>query len=249
MPAKKRAPITRGSPEYAARSNARKLTEELRFSSEGLGDPEYRYVAWLDLMGAGHLMATSLEKAANAIARIHQAVHLAIQRHSYSPDLVAINDGIFVCSPSKVEISQVVRAALMYLAARFVTKDDPQDRFLARCAIAYGPTFTGQKLAAQLPGSKRGYIPRTLDQVVFGSPVIQAYRTEHDSPAYGVAVHESARAFAPKGQRPFRSTLWRWWQTDDAGGYSRGTPGLPAPLNGAMALNSSLRQRAAHLPR
>lgn len=122
----------------------------------------------------------------------------------------------------------------MYLAARFVTKDDPQDRFLARCAIAYGPTFTGQKLAAQLPGSEKGNVPRTLDQVVFGSPVIQAYRAEHDSPAYEVAVHESARAFVPKGQRPFRSTLWRWWQTDDAGGYSRGTPGLPAPLKDVL---------------
>jgi hypothetical protein len=234
MPAKKKPPIVPGSPEDAARKHAKKLAGSLDFSSENLGAPENKYVAWLDLMGAGHLMATSMDKAANAIARIHTATYLAVEQHGYKPDLVAINDGIFICSKSKEEVSQIVRSALMHLVARFVTKNDPQDRFLARCAIAYGPTFSGKRIAEQLPGHKKGTIPATLDQVVFGPPVIQAYRAEHDSPPYGVVIHESARSFSPQGERTFRSTLWRWWQPDDAGKFSAATPGLPAPLKDVL---------------
>jgi hypothetical protein len=188
-------------------------------------------------MGAGHLMRTSIEKAANSIARIHIAVDLAVEKHAYKVDLVAINDGLFICSASKKEVTQIVRAALMYLVARFITKNDPQDRFLARCAIAYGPTLSGQRLAEQLPSHKKnGKSPETFNQIVFGSPVIQAYLAERDSAPYGVAIHESARAFAPAGEKPFRSTLWRWWQTDDGGGYSDATPGLPTPLKDVLVL-------------
>jgi hypothetical protein len=234
MPAKKTSAVVHGSPEYAARKHAQKLAKYLDFSSEKLGAAENRYIAWIDLMGAGHLMATSLEKAANAIARIHTATYLAMDQHGYKLDLVAINDGIFICSSSKAEISQIVRSTLMHLVARFITKHDPQDRFLVRCAVAYGPVFYGKHLARQLPGYQRGRIPATLDQVVFGSPVIQAYNAEHESPAYGVAIHESARAFSPQGERTFRSTLWRWWQQDDAGGYSTATPGRPTPLKNVL---------------
>jgi class 3 adenylate cyclase len=221
----KKPAIVPGSAEYAARKHAKKLADKLNFSSENLGGAENKYVAWLDLMGAGHLMATSMEKTANAISRIHTATYLAVTQHGYKPDLIGINDGIFICSPSKVEITQIVRSALIHLAARFVSKNDPQDRFLVRCAIAYGPTFSGKRLAEQLPGYKKGTVPATLDHVVFGPPVIQAYRAEHESPPYGVAVHESARSFAPETTRPFRSTLWRWWQPDDAGKFSKATPG------------------------
>lgn len=227
--------IVVGSPEYAARSHAKKLEKLLSFSSEKLGSPENRYIAWLDLMGAGHLMRTSIQKAANSIARIHIAVDLAVEKHGYKVDIVAINDGLFICSASKKEITQIVRAALMYLVARFIAKNDPQDRFLARCAIAYGPTLSGHRLAEQLPShKKKGKSPATFGQIVFGSPVIQAYLSERSSPPYGVAVHESARAFSPNGETPFRSTLWRWWQTDDGGGYSQATPGLPTPLKDVL---------------
>lgn len=220
--------------EEVTRKHALKLTERLRFSSEFLPEPDRNYLAWIDLMGAGHLMATSLDKAANAIVRIHLAVFLAVEQHGYQVQLVGINDGIFICSPSKKEIMRIVRSAMMYLAALFISKHDPQNRFLARCAIAFGPTFTGRHLTAQLSHKRRRNPPGTTDQVIFGPPVIQAYRAEQNAPPFGVAIHESARAFAAPKDSPFKSTLWKWWQTDDSGGFSKATPGRPGPLKDVL---------------
>jgi hypothetical protein len=49
--------------------------------------------------------------------------------------------------------------------------------------------------------------------VAFGPAIIQAYRGESAAPPYGIAIHESARAFAPVGTSPFLMTHWLWWLT------------------------------------
>jgi hypothetical protein len=195
-------------------------------------------------------MATSMDKAANAIARIHIATHIAASQPGSSAQLVAINDGIFISSQNKKELCQIIRSTLMLLAGRFISKHDPQDRFLARCAIAFGPTFSGQRLADQLMGAQKRKPPATLQQVIFGSPVIQAYQAERHAPPYGVFVHESARAFAPNGERPFRSTLWRWWQPDDGGGISGAVRGSPSALKNVLnaELDHYFRYMDATLP-
>ena len=50
------------------------------------------------------------------------------------------------------------------------------------------------------------------------------------APAYGVAIHESARTFVPAGELPFRVPLWRWSQPDEGGGFTSGTPQPVIPL-------------------
>src|ERR1039458_1502499 len=138
------------SPEHGARLLAKKLREKISFSSEKLGKATECYVAWLDLMGAGNMMSTSIHKAANAVARIHLSVHYAKLEHGLNLHTVAINDGLFVMSPIKHDIVCVVRSALIHLVANFVARPDHPDRFLARSAIAYGPVYFGSTLAEQL---------------------------------------------------------------------------------------------------
>jgi hypothetical protein len=43
----------------------------------------------------------------------------------------------------------------------------------------------------------------------------QAYRAEREAPPFGIAVHSSARAFAPEGDRPFRFIWLDWFRTSD----------------------------------
>jgi hypothetical protein len=213
------------SPEHGARLLAKKLREKISFSSENLGKATECYVAWIDLMGADNMMSTSVHKAANAVARIHLAIHYAKLEHGKNLHTVAINDGLFVISPIKHDIVGVIRSALIHLVGNSVARSNHPDRFLARSAIAYGPVYFGSSLAEQLsPAQTRKGAREAFSQVVLGAPIIQAYRSESLAPPYGVAIHDSARAFSPVTELPFRTTLWRWWQTDDAGGFSAATP-------------------------
>lgn len=219
------------SPEHGARLLARRLRERISFYSERLEKSKNYYVAWLDLMGAGNMMSISIHKAANAIARIQLAVHFAQKDHGIKLQTVAINDGIFFVSESKTEIINVLRSSVIYLVGNFIARPNHPDRFLVRGAVAYGPVCFGSSLTAQLtPAQIRNGAGDAFSQIIIGSPIIQAYRAESLAPAYGVAIHESARSFSPETERPFRSTLWRWWQTDDDGGFSRNTPQPVAPL-------------------
>jgi hypothetical protein len=221
--------VERSSPEHGARLLARSLREKLNFSTEGIEKPKNDYVAWLDLMGAGNMMSISIHKAANAIARIQLAVHLAQQDHRLNLRTVPINDGVFFVSEKKSEIVNVLRSSIIYLVGNFIARRNHPDRFLARGGIAYGPVWFGTSLATQLSKIQKG-ASDIFQQVIIGSPIIQAYKAESLAPVYGVAVHESARAFSPETEEPFRSTLWRWWQTNDGGGFSEFTPQPVIPL-------------------
>jgi hypothetical protein len=204
---------------------AKKVHEKLNYSSANLS-PEYRYVAWLDMMGAGFLMNTSLQKSANALARLHTAVELARQLTSYSDDLLPMNDGLFMISSSKLAVMKLVQQTMIFLSARFINTLVHQERFLIRGAIAYGPVVTGTHLAKGFARKKLRQNSAFVKNVFFGPPIVQAFEAERNAPPYGIAIHESARAFAESGQRPFQGNLWLWWHKNDDGSLPPHAPPL-----------------------
>ncbi|WP_244478312.1 hypothetical protein [Methylobacterium sp. Leaf113] len=161
-------------------------------------------------MGAGNLMSVSLEKPANALVRLHMAVEQATHQHT-SAYTLPINDGVFIICPSTFEIQTVVQSIMIDLAAIFISTPDPQNKFLLRGAIAYGPVYRGDAIAAGLSPAKRVKHQQTLSRVAFGPAIIQAFRSESNAPPYGIAIHESARAFAPPNSSPFLMSHWLWW--------------------------------------
>jgi hypothetical protein len=206
---------------------ARGIQESLSFDSSALA-PEHKYVAWLDMMGAGRLMNTSLEKTANAIARLHLAVELSRADTGFSDDLLPMNDGLFVISANKVAVMRLVQQALVYLSARFIATPVPQDRFLIRGAIAYGPVITGAELSKGFGTKKLRDNSGFVKSVYFGAPVVQAFYQERTTPPFGIGIHESARAFAPTDTRPFRTNIWLWWHKNDDGSLPKNGPALTA---------------------
>jgi hypothetical protein len=203
--------------DRAVRTHAKKLRDKIHFSSESLSPATNAYVAWLDIMGAGHLMSTSVHKSANCLVRLHMAVELACQGRKFSGRLLPINDGIFIVSQNKSEVMGIMQHALAVLVANFIAIPRPHDRFLAKGAIAFGPVYMGRDLRAGIKAKKLRESATLMEQVLFGPPIIQAYKSEASAPPYGVAIHESARAFAPDGSTPFRMTHWLWWQKIDDG--------------------------------
>lgn len=211
-------------PSPDVRGLTKRLREQIEFSSENLASPQNSYVSWIDIMGAGHLMSTSPQKAANAIVRLHLAVERIARESNFQGLRLAINDGIYIVSDTKATAMNILRGALTLLAGNFVAIVRPQDRFLVRAGLAYGPVYTGPDLLAQFGARRREANTAAIQTVLFGPAIIQAYRSKSAAPPYGVAVHESARSFAPIGEDPFRMTHWRWWYNNDDGSEPRNAP-------------------------
>lgn len=209
------------------RRNVVRIKDDLRFDSRKIPLAENEYVAWLDLMGAGKVMSVSVAKTANFLARLHMAVDIAVMHSPVPVRINPINDGVFITTPSKAAVMSVVREVLYLLGGYFISKAAPQDRFLIRSSIAYGPVYHGSALTAGLSKTKQARHAATLDRVQFGAPIIQAYRAEGSAPPFGCAIHESARAFAPAGEQPFRETLWLWWRRHDELSEPKGMVSLP----------------------
>jgi hypothetical protein len=198
----------------------------LNFNSENLAQAENYYVSWIDLMGAGHTMSTSVQKSANLLARLHMAVEYTRASSNFSGYLLPINDGVFIVSKRKREILSIVGGTIISLAANFIATPRPHDRFFLRGAIAYGPVYFGSDLAAGLLPKVQRKSPKYLDRVMFGPALIQAFKSEAAAPPYGVSVHESARAFCPQNEGPFRMTHWMWWAPNEEVDYPSSLPSL-----------------------
>ncbi len=57
-----------------------------------------------------------------------------------------------------------------------------------------------------------------LGGTAIGMAISHAYEAEGSAPPFGVYIHESARAFAPrtKDSFPYLTNLWRWYDDNDA---------------------------------
>ena len=90
------------------RNFAKKQRDQLRFDASKLSVAENQYVAWVDLMGAGHIMSVSIAKTANFLARLHIVAHQAVKDAPGIVQTFPINDGIFFVSKSNLSYSPAV---------------------------------------------------------------------------------------------------------------------------------------------
>lgn len=209
------------------RSYSKRVAKELlAFTSEKIPPVRYFYVAWLDLMGAGHIMSTSIPKAANFLVRLHMCVAIAIKESGCTFKTLPINDGVFIISEKKGPLITVLQHAMTLLAARFISTPRTHDRCLLKGGIAYGPVYDGLQLLEGVGLKKLKQQPECFERLLFGPAIIQAYKSEASAPPYGIAVHESARAFSPTDEPPFNMTHWFWWQEHAEAKKAAGLPSL-----------------------
>ena len=143
-------------PDYEhVRKNVARIRKSLHFDSRTIPPAVNEYVAWIDLMGARHVMSVSAAKSANYLARLHMAADIAVASCPHPVRINPINDGVFITTPSKNAVMSVVRQVLYLLSGYFISKSAPQDRFLVRSSIAYRPVYHGDALAIGLSKAKR----------------------------------------------------------------------------------------------
>lgn len=178
---------------------------ELRIRLSDGVPTEPEYVAWMDIMGLQKTMLRSLDKSSIFILKLHEAAKNLSSEHEVV--LYPTMDGLFVTSEKKSEIESFIRNVYFTLLNDSTDQED-KFKYIIRTGIAYGPVVHAEDIS---DGAAESLSENYRSNLVFGNPVIQAYRAEADSPPFGVNIDESARAFAPDGERSFNYKWWNWF--------------------------------------
>ncbi|NOZ23991.1 MAG: hypothetical protein GXP25_23180 [Planctomycetes bacterium] len=181
--------------------------EGLFFDAGRLPPPENAYVAWLDMMGTRAIMSRSLPITANFIFKLHTAV---LEAPHADMRLYPVMDGVYIVATRQGALREFLCNVFARVADTFVSTRDIHHRFVIKCAIAYGPVLHGQSVPPEANftlDNNQAY----RDSILLGMPMIQAFLGESNAPPYGVYVHESARAFSPEEESPFRHVWWKWF--------------------------------------
>jgi len=167
----------------------------------------YSYVAWIDVMGVRAIMGRSLSISANFVFKLHAAVLGAPHANLI---LYPVMDGVYVVGNRQTSLCRFLETVFSRIADTFVSTGEMHHRFVIKAAVAYGPVVHGRDIP-QLACETLHANPIYRDSILLGMPMIQALQGEPMAPPYGVYIHESARAFSPTRDTPFRHTWWHWF--------------------------------------
>ena len=177
------------------------------FDGNHLPAPINAYVAWIDVMGIQGTMSRSIVISANFGFKLHIA---ALDAGQGNMELYPVMDGIYAVTTDQACLVQFLEFVFSRLADVFVSTPDMHHRFLIKGALAFGPVIHG----TAVPGPASHTLNNNVayrNRILLGMPMIQSHLGERMAPPFGLFVHESARAFAPANQTPFRHAWWRWF--------------------------------------
>lgn len=179
------------------------------FDERHMSPPTNGYVCWIDVMGSQDIMLRSLRIASNFLMKLHiAAIRASTQYHSV--ELFPIIDGIYVFSTSQSHVLNFLKKVYTALAATFIREENPFHRFLIRGGLAYGPVIKGEGTLGCANELRDN--PNHARRIILGPALTQAYHTEKLAAPFGVALHESARSFAPPQGVVMFTTYWQWWK-------------------------------------
>lgn len=183
----------------------------LYFDAAHLPPPTPEYVAWVDVMGTQVSLSRSLPTSANFIFKLHIA---ALQAANQNITLYPVMDGLYAASANQGDILDFLRSIFEEVAVEFNSTNAPQHRFIIRGALAFGPVVHGRNVQPPASHALAGNT-RYRDSILLGLPMVQAHLSERNAPPFGVFVHDSARSFAPAGNRPVSYVWWPWKDTNN----------------------------------
>jgi hypothetical protein len=186
------------------------------FDEKEIGNPEVGYVCWLDVMGTRSTMLWSVKMAANFVMKLHVAT-LEEAPSFQEIELFPVIDGIYLCTANKTQMLNLLKNVFIRLVTGFIAQTDPFYRFIVRGALAYGPVVKGKSLKQGSDILHSSENESYCDRMLLGMPLSQTYEAARTAAPFGLYVHESARAFAPKGTDVICFIHWQWWK------YSGGT--------------------------
>lgn len=197
------------------------------FNAAHLPAPTDEYVAWFDVMGTQASMSRSVKATANFVFKLHAA---ALQAPRAQVRLYPVMDGLYAASPSQEDMLGFLSGVFSALAQEFIDENNALHRFMLRGGLAFGPVIHGAGVGAEASDTLAAN-GQYRDAILLGMPMVQAHLSEANAPPFGVAVHESARAFAPAGAEPLHVAWWRWSNNTRSKPWSHLEKALLAHLN------------------
>ena len=179
------------------------------FDVDKINEPKNEYVCWIDIMGTKEAMKTDIRRCANFIFKLHASVIEACANHKHITPY-PVMDGVFITSSSKQCIFDCISSIFSNCASDFCREKDVKYLYLIKGALAYGAVYHGRDLPSacnNIFDSQSQY----KQSLLLGMPVIQAFLGEKSAPPFGIYIDESARAFAPDGEKPIQ---WKWHRWD-----------------------------------
>lgn len=178
----------------------------INFNSAHLPAPSHEYVAWVDVMGVKASMGRSIAGTANFVFKLHIA---AIQAKLPGVRLYPVMDGFYASAADSGVFQTFLRNVFGAVAEEFNGTIEMKHRFAIRGGLAFGPVYHGESVG---PGASNVLATNAAhrDAILLGMPMVQAHVVESSAPPFGIAVHESARTFAPPHVDPIHSAWWHW---------------------------------------
>jgi hypothetical protein len=177
-------------------------------------NPTPQYVCWVDVMGARSSMLRSLSIAANFVMKLHIA---ALTLRPDYPDitLYPMIDGLYGRSPRKDVMLSFLNRLFFRLALAFLKEPENLHKFCVRGGVAFGPVVTGDDILDTSDTlSKNGEYCKSI---LLGITLTQAFDVARSAAPFGIALHESARAFAPAEVEVLSGSHSKWWHFIDDG--------------------------------
>lgn len=168
-----------------------------------------KYVAWIDLMGAGNVLAVSDVMASIFIGKLHSCALVSKARAEFEGNIYPFVDGIYATSPDRSAMQRFVKCVFRLMALNFIFEANPEHRYLLRGAISFGQVIEAENIVGCADVLKENLA--YTNGVLFGTPLARAYNSERKASPFGVWIDDNARHFAPPGEKTIRTTFWDWW--------------------------------------
>ena len=180
---------------------------------------QFRYVGWVDLMGASHMMRRSIDSASKSIGRLHEAVLKACfaLKVSKNVTLHPLADGVYVDADNYEDVADIFAHVFRSYAQTFIEMSSESRFCPIRAAIAYGKVVDQnvyvRKLAEKTSGKMRTrFLAQYFSNVLHGRAYAAAHDAESKAPPFGIFQDESLREFGmTKKGKYITWPLEKWW--------------------------------------
>ena len=178
-----------------------------------------KYVGWVDVMGASHMMQRAADAASKSIGQLHEAILKAVVGYSRNANisLHPLSDGVYVVAPDYGTVAAILARVFRSYARSYLEVTSDSRDCLIRAAIAYGQTvdmeFLRPRLARSLPDSGlQERLNSYFANILHGNAFVAAHEAERKAPPFGIYHDESLRMFGcTNSGLPVAWPLEKWW--------------------------------------
>ena len=160
-------------------------------------------------MGMKSTMLRSFSKSTIFMGKMHSALS-SLKLENTQVKIYPVMDGAYVVSVDREAIFEFIDKLFTRLAKVFVATDKPENCFLVRGCLAYGPVIGGNmidKSVSRQLAENAEYKGRLL----FGFPMSLAYDGEHKAPPFGLYLDTTVRVVVNNRL----SGIWYRWCKDE----------------------------------